>query len=128
MTVAVPAQHEARGAAVMRTLPNIAKEWRLSGPDMAHLLGAADSTYRRWKARPETARLDANQFERASYVLGIYKALKLLLPDQTAIDHWLHTRNANPVFNGQAPIDRLKAGKMGDLFVVRQYLDASRGW
>jgi hypothetical protein len=130
MSVAAPARKPitAKGPAVMRALPNVAREWGIRGQDMAQMLGVPDSTYRRWKGQPERANLDLNQMERASYLLGIYKALRILLPDQDAIHHWLHSPNTNAVFQGQAPIDRLGAGQMADLMVVRQYLDAARGW
>lgn len=123
---AQPQDH--KSPAVMRALPTMATEWHIGTHDMAHLLGVPDSTYRRWKRRPEGARLDANQLERASYLLGIYKALRILFPDQEAILHWLHTPNSSPVFHDQAPIDRLRAGQVADLLAVRQYLDAARGW
>ncbi|MCY4050012.1 MAG: hypothetical protein OXE41_06925 [Gammaproteobacteria bacterium] len=64
--------------------------------------------------------------ERASYILGIYKSLKFLLPEQTFADQWLATPNDNPLFNGVAPLNRLLAGQMLDLPVVRNYLDTKR--
>ena len=65
--------------------------------------------------------------ERASYILGIYKSLQILLPDQALADQWLATPNDNPLFNGTAPLDRLLAGQVVDLAVVRNFLDAERG-
>jgi len=59
--------------------------------------------------------------------LGIYKSLQILLPDQTLADQWLATPNDNPLFNGTAPLDRLLAGQVVDLAVVRDFLDAQRG-
>lgn len=114
-------------AAAMRTYPNIAKVWGLKERDAARLLGVADSTYRRWKSQPERARLDVSQRERMSLILGIYKALHILLPRPEVADGWLYRENSNPVFAGRKPIERMLAGQVSDLFVVRQHLDAARG-
>lgn len=114
-------------AAAMRTYPNIAKAWGLKEHDAARLLGVADSTYRRWKGHPERALLDASQRERMSLILGIYKALHILLPRPDVANGWLHRENNNPTFAGHKPIERLLGGQVSDLFIVRQHLDAARG-
>lgn len=114
-------------AAAMRTYPNIARDWGLKENEAALLLGAPDSTYRRWRKAPEDARLDVNQLERMSLILGIYKALQILLPRADAADSWLRRPNNNPRFAGQPPLERLRSGQVSDLYVVRQYLDAVRG-
>lgn len=115
------------GAAAMRTFPNIARDWGLREQDAASLLGVPDSTYRRWRKAPERARLDVNHLERLSLIMGIYKALQILLPRTDAADSWLRRPNRNPLFNGQPPLDRLRSGLVSDLYVVRQHLDAHRG-
>jgi hypothetical protein len=120
-------RRSAMDAAAMRTFPNIAKAWGLKERDAARLLGVADSTYRRWKSDPGRASLDASQRERMSLILGIYKALHILLPRPDVADGWLRRNNTNPVFAGHKPIERLLSGQVSDLFVVRQHLDAARG-
>ncbi|WP_442489779.1 antitoxin Xre/MbcA/ParS toxin-binding domain-containing protein [Halomonas litopenaei] len=115
------------GAAAMRTYPNIIRDWGLPEQDAAVLLGVADSTYRRWRKDPESARFDVNHLERMSLIMGIYKALQLLLPRTDAADSWLRRPNSNPLFGGRPPIERLRQGQVSDLYVVRQHLDAARG-
>jgi hypothetical protein len=95
--------------------------------EAALLLGVPDATYRRWKRAPEKANLDQSQMERMSLILGIYKALQILLPRSDAADSWLRRANRNPLFSGQAPLDRLRSGLVSDLYVVRQHLDGARG-
>lgn len=114
-------------AAAMRTYPNIVRDWQLREHDAALLLGVPDATYRRWKQTPDKARLDQSQMERMSLILGIYKALQILLPRSDAADSWLRRANRNPLFSGQPPLDRLRSGLVSDLYVVRQHLDATRG-
>ena len=65
--------------------------------------------------------------ERISYILGIYKALQILLPDEKAADQWVKRPNTAPLFGGRSALDRMMSGQVADLFVVRQYLDAQRG-
>ena len=65
--------------------------------------------------------------ERVSYILGIYKALNILLPNEQAADAWVRCPNTAPLFGGKSALDRMLLGKVSDLYVVRQYLDAQRG-
>ncbi|WP_110654228.1 MbcA/ParS/Xre antitoxin family protein [Salinicola halimionae] len=120
-------QRQDMSAAAMRSYPNIVRDWQLKEQEAALLLGVPGSTYRRWQKHPEKAALDVNQLERMSLILGIYKALQILLPRSDAADSWLRRPNRNPLFSGQAPLERLRSGLVSDLYVVRQYLDAARG-
>ncbi len=91
------------------------------------LLGVtARSTFFKWKKDPNTA-LPKDTLERISYILGIYKALQILLPDEKAADDWVKRPNEAPLFSGRSALDRMLSGQVADLFVVRQYLDAQRG-
>ena len=92
------------------------------------LLGLSnEKTLYNWKNHPEKAKLTRDLLERASYILGIFKSLEILLPDSVLADHWLTTPNDNPAFNGTAPLDRVLAGQVTDLALVRNFLDAERG-
>ena len=91
------------------------------------LLGlSARSIIPKWKKHPNSA-LPKDTLERISYILGAYKALQILLPDEQAADEWVRRPNAAPPFGGQSAIDRMLSGQVSDLYVVRQYLDAQRG-
>lgn len=108
----------------------IFSQWNLTGAQQMTLLGLSnEKTFYNWKNRPEKATLTRDLLERASYILGIYKSLQILLPEHALADQWLATPNDNPLFNGMAPLDRLLAGQVVDLAVVRNFLDAERsGW
>ncbi|MEX2375624.1 MAG: MbcA/ParS/Xre antitoxin family protein [Dehalococcoidia bacterium] len=102
--------------------------WRLTGAQQMALLGLSnEKTLYNWKSQPEKAKLTRDLLERASYILGIYKSLELLLPDPDLADRWLNTPNDNPLFNGSAPMERMLAGQVVDLATVRNFLDAERG-
>ena len=117
----------AAGAAALRTFFNIAAAWKLApGVQMALLGLRSRSTFNRWKESPALA-LPPDTVERLSYIFGIYKALQVLLPDPAAADTWVHRPNDAPLFGGRPALERLAAGHVADLYLVRQYLDAQRG-
>ena len=113
----------------LRTVFRIAKIWSLSVDEQMTLLGVtARSTFFKWKKGTNSV-LPKDTLERISYILGVYKALQILLPDEKAVDEWVRRPNAAPLFNGRPALDRMLSGQVADLFVVWQYLDAQRrGW
>ena len=115
-------------AAGLRAFFNIARDWGLNTDEQMVLLGTPGrSTFFKWKAAPDTADLKRDTLERLSYLLGIYKALQILLPDPAAADAWVKKPNTAPLFGGQSALDRMLGGNVADLVAVRHYLDARRG-
>lgn len=115
-------------AAAIRAFGNIAKLWHLGLDEQLILLGSPPrSTFYKWKKDPETANLGRDTLERISYILGIFKALQILLPEEQAADEWIRKPNSAPPFGGRSALDRMLSGNVTDLYVVRQYLDAVRG-
>ena len=115
------------GGAGLRAFTQIAELWHLSISEQLALLGITSrSTYFKWRndAQPKLPR---DTLERLSYLLGIYKALQLLLPDAPAADEWIRRPNDAPLFGGRSALERMLSGNVSDLFIVRQYLDAQRG-
>lgn len=115
-------------AAGLRAFFNIARDWGLNTDEQMALLGAPGrSTFFKWKSAPERADLKRDTLERLSYLLGIYKALQVLLPSTAAADAWVKKPNTAPFFGGNSALDRMLGGNVADLLAVRQYLDAHRG-
>jgi len=110
----------------LRTFFNIADAWHLTPDEQRTLLGAERSTYYKWK-RERDGLLSKDTLERISYILGIYKALHILLPKAEAADTWIRRPNNAPLLGGKSALDRMLSGRVSDLYVVRQYLDAQRG-
>ena len=122
-----PKEAAAAGGAGLRAFTQIAELWHLSIADQLALLGITSrSTYFKWRKEPQP-KLPRDTLERLSYLLGIYKALQLLLPDTHAADEWIRRPNDAPLFGGRSALDRMLSGNVADLFIVRQYLDAQRG-
>lgn len=112
--------------AVMRTFPTISHEWGLSDTDMAALLEINIDSYREWTATSSHADLKAEQLERASNLLGIYRSLTLLLPKVEHQQRWLHDLVDNASFDGLSPMELMHRGGLPALRSLRGYLDAQR--
>jgi hypothetical protein len=106
---------------------NITEGWGLSTEEQRTLLGApAKSTFFKWKGERQ-GRLSRDTLERISYIMGIYKALHVLLPSARDADEWVKRANTAPLFGGRPALEKMLAGNVSDLADVRRYLDAERG-
>jgi len=120
------AQRNLSGPA-LRAYFNVASAWNLNARQQRILLGnPPSSTFFKWK-RDMRGSVSRDVLERISYVLGIYKALQILFPDTGRADAWISSPNTAPLFGGHSALDRMLGGNVGDLYAVRQYLDAQRG-
>ena len=113
---------------LLGTIFNIFEAWDISNPEQCVLLGINnEGTFYNWKKKPESATISHDLLERTSYILGIWKALQILIPENRISDSWVKSPNSDPAFNGQSPIERMLGGQVVDLAHVRQYLDSVRG-
>jgi hypothetical protein len=111
----------------LRAFFRIGERWKLTTDEQMRLLGLeARSTFFKWKK--EGAVVSRDTLERISYILGIYKALQILIPNRESADAWVKHPNKAPLFGGRPALDRMLKGVSG-LYVVRQYLDGQlSGW
>lgn len=118
---------EALSGTALSAFFNISAAWGLSADDERLLLGTPPrSTFFKWKSE-RSAKLGADTLERISYVMGIYKALHILLPNTEAADAWVKKTNTASLFGGKPALERMRGGRVVDLADVRRYLDAERG-
>jgi hypothetical protein len=111
----------------LRAFFRLAALWGLSVDEQVTLLGSPSrSTYFKWKKEGAES-LPRDVLERISYLLGIYKALQILLPEATAADEWVRRPNDATPFGGRTALERMLSGHVADLYEVRRYLDAQRG-
>lgn len=119
---------EAMAGPGLRAFARIAEAWGLSVDEQLALLGQPPrSTFFAWRKHPEKASLPRDTLERLSNILGIWKSLQILLPDAAAADAWLRQPNAAAPFGGGSALQRMLAGNVSDLNMVRRYLDGVRG-
>ncbi len=106
---------------------NIATLWKLSVREKITLLGLnSPSKYYSWKNNLNL-NLPTETLERISYILGIFKTLQILLPDNNASDQWVKQPNFAPLIGGKSALDKMMTGTIADIAIVRQYLDAQCG-
>lgn len=116
-------------APALTTVFNILQAWEVKVMNWGVLLGVSQPTIHRWKANPAAvAKANSRDLaERLSYILGIYKALQILLPDARSADSWMNRPNSALLFAGRAPLERILGGNVADLYEVRRWLDGQRG-
>jgi uncharacterized protein (DUF2384 family) len=112
---------------------NIAQLWRLSDRDLSIVLGGVSvPSIQRWRRQVRDEGrirgvLSRDQLDRISYMLGIYKALHILLPNDNQADTWIHRPVDLPGFDGRAAIELMREGGMQNLQYIRRFLDGWRG-
>ncbi len=111
----------------LRAFFKIARLWRLDQKEQLALLGQTDLPQLAQWAEGRGPILSEDTLERISYVLGIFQAINILLPTPELANAWVREPNKAPIFGGRSALDRMMAGNVSDLYVVRQYLDAEVG-
>ncbi len=113
--------------AALNAFFRISEAWRLRVAEQRKLLGdPPESTFYKWK-RERRGALGRDTLERISYLLGIWKDLQILLPDERHADAWVRRANTATPFGGRSALERMLSGQVADLYEVRRYLDAQRG-
>lgn len=103
----------------------IGERWHISPETVGELLGGVPrSSVYKLKAAAGTLRQD--ELTRISYIVGIYKALHILLPAEFA-DRWMTQPNDHFLFAGHPPLEFVLRNGIPGLQRVRSYLDAARG-
>lgn len=117
-----------KNAVALKAFFGIAQKWHLTPEQERILLGVeSKATFYRWKKQMDGS-LNKDTLERISYILGIYKDLRILLPNEKTANEWIRKPNTAPLFGGKKALDKLLLGRVIDLADVRRYLDAERGW
>ena len=123
-----PSSEDLAGAG-LRAFFSIAKAWKLTENQQLSLLGlTARSTLFAWKSKASAGavKLGPDPLERLSNLVGIWKALAILFPQDEIADQWVHRPNDNFPFQGEAPLALMQFSLEG-LAQVRRHLDARRG-
>lgn len=103
----------------------IMDRWQVPIERAGELLGGMPRS-KVYKLKSATGTLRQDELTRISYIVGIYKALQIILPDEQA-DRWITQPNDNGLFRGKAPIDYMVRSGIPGLQHVRNLLDFERG-
>lgn len=118
-------ERERLSGPALRAFFNIMGSWKVRDEDARALLGGvSNGPFYEMKRDPDRL-LDADRLTRISYLIGIYKGLRILHGEALA-DEWIHLPNRNPIFAGQSPLAYIKRGGVPALQVVRRLIDARR--
>src|SRR5213596_87368 len=82
---------------------NMQARWKVRDEDARALLGGVtNGPFYEMKRRPARI-VDADRLTRVSYLIGIFKALRILHAQPLA-DAWVQLPNQNPIFAGRTPL------------------------
>lgn len=124
--LAAKAERERLSPSAIKAFLNIMAVWKVRDEDARALLGGiSNGPFYEMKKKPERT-LDADALTRASYLVGIFKALNILYSEKLA-DAWVQRRNSNRIFGGLTPLDFMIKGGLPAMQTVRRLLDARRG-
>ena len=111
-------------AAALKGFFRLAALWNLRDEDARQLLGGVtNGPYYEMKKRQTGRVLAPDTLLRISYLLGVFKALRVL-HGQPLADEWVNLPNSNRIFGGTAPLAYMIKGGVPALGVVRRLLDA----
>jgi uncharacterized protein (DUF2384 family) len=112
----------------VKAFGKIAQAWGMDVREQRAALGnVSKQTIDNWRAHPQRARLNGDQLDRVSYLLGIYKALHILFTRPEQADTWIRRPNAALPFGGRRAAELIFSGRLEDLIRVRRFLDGARG-
>ncbi|HLG30032.1 MAG TPA: antitoxin Xre-like helix-turn-helix domain-containing protein, partial [Candidatus Brocadiales bacterium] len=95
-----------------KSLQNLVGRFDLNHEEGAVLMGdMPKSTYFKGINKHE-GKLNRDQKERISYLLGIYKALRILFTDSNQALTWIKRKNELSPFNGMAPKQYMLEGSL----------------
>jgi hypothetical protein len=119
------AERERLSAPALHAFFNIMARWKVRDEDARALLGGvSNGPFYEMKRNPERV-VDADRLMRISYLIGVFKALRIVHARALA-DEWVRLPNGNPVFAGQTPLGYMIRGGLPAMQAVRRLLDARR--
>ena len=126
ITPAVQAAAEDSTATIVKAVVRACGFWSLTNKEAAALFDVPIATWSRMKAGSFHGRLDQDKITRASLIVGIFKALRLLF-NQEMVGGWPTSPNTGPLFQGKAPVTLMIEGGIPQMLRTRRYLDGLRG-
>lgn len=115
-------------AIAWKSLQNLVQRFQFNEKEAKTLMGDMPrSTYQKG-LHQHIGKLNRDQKERVSYLLGIYKSLRILFTDSTQALTWIDRPNDLPPFNGTTPKSYMLEGSLVRLADVRRFLDFWRGY
>ncbi len=100
--------------------------WGFSPDEMPPVFGLSPSQFEGFRATGLGEESVSEELTiRVSLILGIERALEMLLAEEADIRDWINRPSNAPVFQGYPPKSIFLTGRLDDLREIRTYLD---GW
>ena len=105
---------------------NIMEKWAIKDADARDLLGGvSNGVFYEMKKKPNRV-LDTDRLARISLLIGIFKSLNILYPEDLA-GAWVTLPNKNRLFSGGTPLSYMVQGGLAAMWTVRRLVDSRRG-
>lgn len=118
-------ERERLSSPALKAFFNIMTLWKVRDEEARALLGGvSNGPFYELKRSPDRV-LETDRLLRISYLIGIFKALRILHGEALA-DRWVNLPNRNAIFAGQTPLDYMIRGGLPAMQVVRRLLDSRR--
>jgi hypothetical protein len=119
-------ERERLSPSAIKAFFNIMEKWSIKDGDARDLLGGiSNGVFYEMKKNPARV-LDADRLARISLIIGIFKSLNILYPDDLA-DAWVTLPNKNRIFGGGTPLSYMIHGGLAAMWTIRRLVDARRG-
>ena len=119
-------ERERLSPSAIKAFFNIMEKWAIKDADARDLLGGvSNGVFYEMKKNPNRV-LDTDRLARISLLIGIFKSLNILYPEDLA-DAWVTLPNKNRLFNGGTPLSYLVQGGLAAMWTVRRLVDSRRG-
>src|SRR5690554_89569 len=115
-----------KGHVALKGFFGICREWDCTQEEMMQLLGGvSQSTLAEYQKLPHV-KLSPDTLERISYILGIYKSLRIMYPTAERANRRIRLETSEVPFAGTSAVDFMARGSMRHLMEARRYFDARR--
>jgi len=119
-------ERERLSPSAIKAFFNIMEKWTIKDADARDLLGGvSNGVFYEMKKNPNRV-LDTDRLARISLLIGIFKSLNILYPEDLA-DAWVTLPNKNRLFSGGTPLSYMVQGGLAAMWTVRRLVDSRRG-
>lgn len=117
---------EALALTGFKAADKILLSWGCTAQQCQTILGISELSYHKFKSAPDTTQLNPEQFERVSYLLNIYQALRMTFNTPSNLSGFMGMKNNNVPFAGSTPLAMITSGNLDDLREVAQHIHTFR--
>lgn len=129
LTTAAVSADKTAAATGLRAAVTILDRWGATGEQGEAILRVSHSTYARAKRKDglQAINLDRDQLTRASLVLNMHAALRMVFDNPDNLYGFMRMPNDNEFFFGRSPLEVMGSGDMVAVYETFKRIDVLRG-